>query len=160
MGSNTPGGTYLLRRPDQLPLLFPGQPRPPLDQEAVPPFQSGGGDGDAFDVFSSIFLRETTPTSTPSGNNPFLVQTAVTAGNIPFPPIVGTEEMGSNTPGGTDLLRRPDQLPMLFPGQPRPPLDRVAPPFQSGGSDGDGFDVFSNIFLKEDPPGGNLDLPP
>jgi hypothetical protein len=147
-GSNNLAGTSLFRLPNRLPLLFPGQPVPPVNQ-VVTPFENGGSDGDAFGAFSEVFLlRESS-----SDVNPFPDGSEATAGNNPVP--IGSEEIGgSNNLGETDLFRLPSQLPAIFPGQPSSSANQSAPPF-SGGSSGDAFAAFGKVFLKEDPSGGN-----
>jgi hypothetical protein len=148
-GSNNLAGTSLLRILNQLPLLFPGQPVPPVNQ-VVPPFQIGGSDGDAFGAFGAVYLRESS-----SVVNPFPDGNEATAGNNPVP--IGSEEIGgSNDLGGTDLSRLPGlQLPVIFPGQPIPSVNQPVPSFSEGGSNGKAFAAFSKVFLKEDSSGGN-----
>jgi hypothetical protein len=145
-GSNNFAGTDLFRLPSQLPAIFSGQPSSSVNLSV--PFFSGGSDGGAFGAFGAVNLRESSPVI-----NPFPDGNEATAGNNAFP--IGTEEIGgSNNIGGTDLLRLPSQLSAIFPGLPSSSVNPSVPPFR-GGNTGGGFAAFSEVFLKEDPSGGN-----
>jgi hypothetical protein len=143
--SNNLGETDLLQLLDQLPvipMIFPGQPVP-SDNQVQPPFS--GYDGDTFRAFGQVFARESSPDQFPII---FPGQFAPPANQ--FVPPDGFRSFGV---GGTEPLRNSVQRPMTSPRQPASSVNQVVGSF-SGGSNGEAFRAFSEVFLK-DSSGGN-----
>jgi hypothetical protein len=128
--------------PDQFPIIFPGQFAPPANQ-VVPPFS--GYNGDTFRAFGQVFARESSPDQFPII---FPGQFAPPANQ--FVPPDGFRSFGV---GGTEPLRNSVQRPMTSPRQPASSVNQVVGSF-SGGSNGEAFRAFSEVFLK-DSSGGN-----